>query len=174
MTESTTRTRVRTNDRQTSWDAASAQTEGKVAEVQAAVMDCLHRVASIYAPRYRTSNGLTDAQLCDRLGYSPSSVRTRRHELEMAGWVTPVLDGTGTVLKRQGQTVWRAVADDEEPPEPASRGRRGETKHERGLAAARRLGRWEWGADEYADKVLAAYLNPEAAHAALDADGAPA
>lgn len=174
MTESTTRTRVRENDRQTSWDAAAAQTRGKVAQVQTEVMAVLRLRATMHSEGVGNYPGMTDGDLERRLaGRSPSSVRTRRHELEMAGWVTPLLDDEGKVVKSGGRVVWRAVADDEDPPERASRGRRGETKHERGLAAARRLGRWEWGADEYADRVLAAYLDPAAAHERLDTEGAP-
>jgi len=174
MTESTMRTRVRENDRQTSWDAAAAQTAGKVAEVQAAVMGAL-----------RSFGDMTDAELVAFLeGIPASSVRTRRHELEMAGWVTPVTHDDVVVRRRPSRSlvakggmpgvVWRAVRDDEEPPAPSSRGRRGETKHERGLAAARRLGRWEWGDEAYADAVLAAYLDPAAAHERMDREGAPA
>lgn len=43
-----------------------------------------------------------------------------------------------------------------------------------GLAAARRLAGWELGYTAWADKIIEAYLNPEAAHARLDADEAPA
>lgn len=186
MTESTTRTRVRENDRQTSWDAAVAQTRGKVAEVQRHIVECLRRDAMLTAELGDDADqlGMTDRELEAWLpSVAPSSVRTRRHELELAGWVTPLVTTEGIVVKRRSrigmrwvggpQVAWRAVADDEDPPERASRGRRGETKHERGLAAARRLGRWEWGADEYADRVLAAYLDPAAAHERLDAEGAP-
>lgn len=110
-----TRTRVRANDRDTSWAAAAAQTEGQVAAVQRSIYEALEDLGP-----------MTDRELEDLVGASPSSVRTRRRELEVAGWVTPLLDDRGAVVTQraklkggklsQPQTTWRAVRDDEEPP----------------------------------------------------------
>jgi hypothetical protein len=47
------------------------------------------------------------------------------------------------------------------------------TPDEKGLAAARRLAGWELGDGYWADKLIRAYLNPEEAHRALDADDVP-
>jgi hypothetical protein len=171
------RGKVRARDRDTSWEAASRQTNGKVAELQALIYTALQK----YGP-------MTDEELMLKLGrltpVSPSSLRTRRHELELMGWVTnyvaPAVDPkspTGfsdrvvkrRTLKGSPSTVWRAVRDNEPAPEPRTKatpsrakgdGQR-EHSHERGMTAARAVAQWEIGDASQATRIVRAYLDPE-------------
>jgi hypothetical protein len=103
--------KVRDRDRDTSWEAAAAQTNGKTAELQKRLYDLL-----------LMDGPMTDDELRARLRFlkvphTRSGVSTRRCELWLAGWVVP------TAKRRQsdagkGATVWRAVRDDEPAPEP--------------------------------------------------------
>lgn len=103
--------KVRDRDRDTSWEAAAAQTNGKTAELQRSIYELLLMVGP-----------MTDDQLRARLrflkvAHTRSGVSTRRFELELAGWVR------ATDERRQSDagkmaTVWRAVRDDEPAPEP--------------------------------------------------------
>ena len=185
--------KVRARDRDTSWHAASLQTNGKTAAMQVRI----YRALTEHGPA-------TDEELLLRLGgdqytfkgrttgVTRSGLATRRHELERAGWVTNALEAApASVGARHGgqpvmqvakrrtlsgcpATVWRAVADDEpapakrEPaparPAPAA----GATDDER-MAAARRLSQWEIGTPEWAEVIIDAYLNPARTMANLDA-----
>lgn len=169
MEDATTRTLVRANDRSTSWEAATAQTAERRAQVMRQVMAAL-----------RSQGPMTDASLCDFVNAPPSSTRTRRRELEVAGWVTPLLDAAGAVVKRTDgegtpKTVWRALADGETAPPvrptaaQARRERERAAEHEAGLEAARRWASWHLGVEAYwADALVEAYLAPAAAQARLD------
>lgn len=115
MTADDVRTLVRPNDPDTSWAAASRQTKGKRAAIQALVYETL-----------RDCGPSTDDELRALLGgwsptgtpLTPSSVRTRRAELVTLGWVTRLRDSSGRVVKRDSDaggpaTVWRACAPGE-------------------------------------------------------------
>lgn len=172
------RGKVRARDRETSWDAASAQTNTKTAALQILI----YRELLEHGPK-------TDEELLIRLArlqpVSPSGIRTRRHELEVAGWVTehrverPAKVGmppASHLVKRRllsGKlgTVWRAVTDDEPAPIPrpkaAPKPKAAKLDHERGLKAARALATWELGSAVWATMLIRAYLDPEAAEAQL-------
>lgn len=171
------RGKVRARDRDTSWEAASSQTNTKTAALQILI----YRELLEYGPK-------TDEELLIRIGrlqpVSPSGIRTRRHELELAGWVREarVVDdspaGSHTLkrptLNGHPSTAWRAVRDDEPAPEPqpkaAPKPKPVKLDHERGLKIARRLSAWEIGTPSWADLLIAAYLDPAAAEAKLDAE----
>lgn len=172
------RGKVRGRDRETSWEAAKAQTNTKTAALQIRIYESL------------LSRGpATHEELLIRLGgtATPSGIRTRAHELEVAGWVRPqdvddegelILAGehgsgilTRPTLAGKPATVWRAVTDDEpappvrepEPPTPKP----AKHDHARGLAAAQARAEWELGSASWADLIVAAYLNPEVAEKLL-------
>lgn len=173
------RGKVRARDRETSWDAASAQTNTKTAALQILI----YRELLEHGPK-------TDEELLIRLArlqpVSPSGIRTRRHELEVAGWVreervpdptdpspTPrYLTVKRDTLNGHPSTVWRAVRDDEPAPAPrppaAPKPKAAKLDHARGLAAARRLSGWEIGDPNWADLLIAAYLDPATTEARLD------
>lgn len=180
MTEMTEyRGKVRGRDRDTSWEAASRQTNTKTAALQIRIYEAL------------LDKPMTDEELLIRLGgidtkVTGSGIRTRRHELELAGWVTPLLSEwtdmqqvapvTDPVVKRltlsgSWSTVWRAVREDEPAPEVApSVTTKAREANAAGLAAARRFAGWEIGDAAWADKIIEAYLNPKAAQSRLDAE----
>ena len=103
--------KVRARDRETSWEAASAQTNGKTAELQRHI----YAMLSARGP-------MTDDQIRARLRmysipHTRSGVSTRRFELELAGWVTAT-DARQKSDAGKLSTVWRAVRDDEPAPAP--------------------------------------------------------
>jgi hypothetical protein len=172
------RGKVRARDRETSWEAASAQTNTKTAALQ----------ILIYRELLRDPK--TDEELLISLGrlqpVSPSGIRTRRHELELAGWVRECVRNEGTIakpimlpVKRRTlnggpSTVWRAVLDDEPAPPapapapaPAAKPKAAKLYHERGIKVARKLSQWEIGDPSWADLLISAYLDPDAAEARL-------
>jgi hypothetical protein len=186
------RGKVRARDRETSWEAASRQTDGKREQIQRRIYATLEQ----YGP-------MTDEQLwlaigSDQYGVrradgrevfsktTPSSVRTRRHELELLGWVTAT-DERRPTLAGSPAVVWRAVLDGEPAPAPRPK-RRGKTPQQpteavlvrdttpqrEGLAAARRWAEWNLGDPAQADAIVRAYLDAQTVNAELDAEGAPA
>lgn len=178
------RGKVRPRDRDTSWDAASAQTNTKTGALQALLYEILRERGP------RTHDELMLELDGIQQPYSPSGVRTRMRELELAGWVRAVaiLEGehAGEVLKRKSAnghpaTVWRAVLDSEHAPEPRKPeapkpprtkgpllGDESTPEHAAGLAAARRLARWEIGDADWASRLIRAYLDPEGTNARLN------
>lgn len=170
------RGKVRARDRDTSWEAAAAQTNTKTAALQQRIYLSL-----------RDHGPATHEELLIRLGgtATPSGIRTRSHELEVAGWVreerTPdPSDPSSTpryltvkrpTLSGHPSTVWRAVLDSEPAPPPrepeAPAPKPAKHDHARGLAAARALAGWELGSESWASLLIEAYLNPEAAEARL-------
>jgi len=103
--------KVRARDRETSWEAASAQTNGKTAELQRRIYWLL-----------LAGGPLTDDELRAKLRrgsipHTRSGVSTRRFELELAGWVKAT-DARRPSDAGKASTVWRAVRDDEPAPEP--------------------------------------------------------
>lgn len=172
------RGKVRARDRETSWEAASAQTNTKTAALQ----KIIYFELLSHGPK-------TDEELlisiAGRVKVTPSGIRTRRHELEVAGWVreerqpdpsdpspTPrYLTVKRPLLSGKPGTVWRAVTDDEPAPAPqppaAPKPKAAKLDHARGLAIARRLSGWEIGDPAWADLLITAYLDPAAAEARL-------
>lgn len=164
-----TRERVRPTDPDTSQEAASKLTNGKLRRSQEAVYNLL----ALHGP-------MTDDQIrgmleLSGLRASKSGPATRRHELELAGWVKPLLDDDGKTVKRESDagspmTVWRAVPDADwvrpEPVAPKAAARPG-VDHEAGMAAARAVAEWEIGDSSWGGIIVAAYLNPEATMAVL-------
>lgn len=162
--EAEPRTRVHASDRDTSHEAAESLTNGILKERQRMVYEILLE-----------SNGLTDDELrrevIARAGAaSKSGPASRRHELELSGWVRPAVFH-GMVLKRlsdagKRMTVWDAVPESEyvapTPPEPV------DPIDPAALAVARRVARWEFGDADMGERIVRAYLNPQAAQAALD------
>ena len=103
--------KVRDRDRDTSWEAASAQTNGKTAELQRHIYNLLVARGPMTDDQIRARMRMHGVQ------HTRSGVSTRRFELELAGWVK------ATPERRQSDagkpsTVWRAVRDDEPAPEP--------------------------------------------------------
>lgn len=150
---------VRRRDPDTSWHAASAQTEGKRAELQRAIYHTL----IAHGP-------LTHEQLVElQPSATPSGVRSRCAELVTAGWV---VDSGARRRTRAGgpAIVWRAVEDPEDDapvPEPDD----GWTRPvERRLEAARARAEWEYADPSIADVILRAYLNPDRDGRELDAE----
>jgi len=99
---------VRDRDPETSWDAAARQTDERVNHLQAAISVILG-----------TRGPLTDEQLVDEydayrasrprvLAVTPQSIRTRRHELHVAGKVRPTGQRRATRSGSSG-TVWELV-----------------------------------------------------------------
>lgn len=106
--------KVRARDRETSWEAANAQANGKTAELQRRI----YRLLLARGP-------LTDDQIrrlfrVDAVPHTRSGVSTRRFELELAGWVKAT-DERRPSDAGKASTVWRAVLDDEPAgaPRPA-------------------------------------------------------
>lgn len=176
----TTTTIMQRDARSGSFEAANRQTKGKRAELYAAIMNTL------------ADDDQTDAQieanLRGRYGMTvtPSGVRSRRNELVLAGWVTELRDEKGAPVKKRNRNgspcqVWRLVRPDEEhtPPRPtrapkgAALGDTTTPEHAAGLAAAKRLAAWQIGDAWFADFIVNAYLDPAAADAMLDEQGAP-
>lgn len=113
------RGKVRPRDRETSWEAAGEQTNTKSAILQ-------KQLYALLLIQPRTHDEL-HAELCrEGVACSPSGVRTRMHELEIAGWVSATTDRRPSDLGGPS-TVWRAVLDEEpeaavpEPPKPTGR-----------------------------------------------------
>lgn len=113
-------TRVRANGRETSWEAATAQVEGKVGEQQVLIYGLLKAAGE---------RGLTDDELRQVMTrafvkHSRSGVSVRRMELERAGWVrvavAPFADGVRPVKRASDagspMLVWVAVAPGEGEP----------------------------------------------------------
>lgn len=171
-----TRERVRPTDRDTSQEAASKLTNGKLRHSQEIVYNLLVNLGPM------TDDELRRELLAIVPKVSKSGPATRRHELELAGWVKPVLDDDGKTVKRLSDaggpmTVWRAVPDaDWTPPEPKApkAAPRPGVDHEAGMAAARRLAGWEIGDPSWGPMIVGAYLNPENTMRMLDEDEASA
>lgn len=176
--------KVRARDRDTSWHAASLQTNGKTAAMQVRIYRTLC-----------TAGPMTDEELLLKLGgdqytfggkttgVTRSGLATRRHELELAGWVIDERVAPGSAVSRKRPTlsggmatVWRAVTDDEPAPAPRATAEPRATParpsaaeaHETGMAAATRLARWEIGDSVWARILIGAYLNPAETMARLD------
>ena len=103
--------KVRDRDRDTSWEAARAQTNGKTAELQRLIYDLLTFLGPL------TDDEMRAEMRNLNVAHTRSGVSTRRFELELAGWVR------ATDERRQSDagkpsTVWRAVRDDEPAGEP--------------------------------------------------------
>lgn len=166
--------RVRHTDRDTSHQAASKLTNGKLRASQRMIYDLLVHLGPM------TDDELRNEIQATGLRASKSGPASRRHELELAGWVKPVLDDEGRTVKRLSDlggnmTVWRPVPEDEwvEPtPRPAPAPAAPAHDHEAGMAAARRLALWEIGDASWGGQIIGAYLNPEATNAYLDGEGA--
>lgn len=183
--------KVRDRDRDTSWEAASLQTNGKCAAMQVRIYNTL-----------RALGPMTDEELLIKLGgdqytvkgktsgVTRSGLATRRHELHVAGWVTPDLEldpearAAARIVYRVRKrrtlagslaTVWRAVTDDEPAPpapDPDEVPAAAKWSHEAGLAVAQRFAQWEIGDRVWADRIIHAYLNPAEVGAHLDEEQA--
>lgn len=95
---------VARNGRDTSWEAAAAQTNGKVARLQRTI----YSVLLLFGPK--TDDELRDYMRRNSIAHSRSGVSARRVELERAGWVRP------TGEKRPSDAgmpmhVWEAVPE---------------------------------------------------------------
>lgn len=168
-----------------------ARRDGRSTSFQAAHERSKRRQWILYEAIFQmlTNYGsMSDDQIILNLSeqFPPSSVRSRRNELVLAGWVTELRDVHGAVVRRNSKagmpcTVWRAVAphEDHTPPAPtrANTGPRlGDVdadEHHKGAAAAKRAAEWRLGYGYLADMVINAYLNPDKVNAELDEEGAP-
>ena len=168
---------ARRDGRSTSFQAAHEQSQGKLSILYGAIADML----AIHGP-------MTDEKIARNLSdtFPPSSIRSRRNELVMAGWVTELRDEHGSVVRKPGATgkpctVWRIVQPGEGHTVPApTRANTGPRlgdleapEHHKGVAAAKRAAEWRLGFGYMADLVVAAYLNPDKTNAELDDEGAP-
>lgn len=163
-----TKALVRRNDPSTSWDAAMLQTPERRRALYSRIRAALE------------DRPMTDEELEAYLraaypsdGFTPSGVRSRRHELVETGWVTEEREDDGGLVKRPGATgspriVWRAVLHGEEAPTGPARPSKRERQHDEGLRAARRYAAWEIGDTSWGDLVVDAYLNPARVNAELD------
>jgi len=95
---------VARNGRDTSWEAAAAQTNGKVAQLQRLIYDHLRRYGA------KTDDQLRRHFTRLSIPHSRSGVSARRVELERAGWVRPTgqkrLSDAGMPMH-----VWEAVPE---------------------------------------------------------------
>lgn len=149
---------VRRRDPDTSWEAASRQTEGNRARLQ----------RRIYA-RLLVDGPMTHEELHELLWFeSPSGVRSRCSELVEAGWVVDSGE-RGRTATGGSSIMWRAVTDPADPaPVPEPREDDGWRRPTRaGRVAARARGAWEGVDDEVVDAIVRAYLNPKRDAAAL-------
>jgi hypothetical protein len=156
MTDVELRGKVRARDRETSWEAASKQTTTRTAALQVRIRDLL------VARGPKTDEEIQEWLEFGGLKVTGSGVRTRRHELELAGWVVATGD------KRRGSrgslmTVWRAVTDDEPAPEP----REPEPPkvslpgHVKRLARAQAVGMEAYGLEaEWVTTIIGSYIRP--------------
>jgi len=103
--------KVRARDRETSWQAASAQTNGKTAALQVYIYNLLYH----YGPR--TDDELRASLRMRDFAHTRSGVSTRRSELELAGWVRAT-DERRPSDAGKASTVWRAVLEDEPAGDP--------------------------------------------------------
>lgn len=153
------RGKVRARDRETSWIAASAQTTTKTAALQILIYELLIDSGPL------TDDAIRAQLTADGHHVTPSGIRTRRHELFLAGWVVAT-DKRGLSEMGSPATVWRAVTDEEpapaprpeQPPQPATRHASGVSA--KGLDAARIVAHRQLGDADWADLIIQAYLNP--------------
>jgi hypothetical protein len=166
------RGKVRARDPETSWEAAARQTPTKTAALRARIYEAL------------SGRPMTDEELLISAGRitstSPSGVRTRRHELVLAGFVSELRDDDGQTVKRDTlggspSIVWQVARSASveqvlavKRPRTVKAEQVAPHDHERGMAAARKLSAWEIGDRSWADLLVEAYLNPEWAEKKLD------
>jgi len=164
--------KVRARDPETSWESAARQTPTKTAALRARIYEAL------------SGRPMTDEELLISAGRitstSPSGVRTRRHELVLAGFVSELRDDDGQTVKRDTlggspSIVWQvARSASVEQVLAVKRPRTVKAEpvaphdHERGMDAARRLSLWETGMPTWADMLINAYLNPEETERKID------
>ena len=103
--------KVRARDRETSWEAASDQTNGKTAALQIHIFDILTRMGPM------TDDNIRRVLRANRISHTRSGTSTRRFELELAGWVRAT-DQRRPSDAGKASTVWRAVRDDEPAGDP--------------------------------------------------------
>ena len=103
--------KVRARDRDTSWEAASAQTNGKTAALQVYIFEILSSMGPM------TDDNIRRVLRVNRIPHTRSGSSTRRFELEMAGWVRAT-DERRPSDAGKASTVWRAVRDDEPAGDP--------------------------------------------------------
>lgn len=168
------RGKVRPRDRETSWDAASAQTNDKTGALQVLVYEALRGNGPM------THGGIISALSRDGHAITESGVRTRTAELLHAGWVRAVEGRKGVSPTGRPATLWRAVLDGEpapivQPPlpSPPATPKTATLDHAEGILVARRWAAWEIGDASWADRIVEAYLEPERIGKLLDGEGAP-